>query len=96
MATEEKKVRGFEMFSKAGNSACNSLVESVIKKISGTKRVTEEELNVLLRKRIAKIAEKHSEVYDTEPPEHIVYYINQHLKSVGYGFELDKYKICFA
>jgi len=81
----------FEMFSNAGNKACESIVSSVTKKILGAKRITETEIIQLVKSKMKKISEKHSEIYDTEPPTHIAEELNCALKKAGYGFELNGY-----
>jgi hypothetical protein len=81
----------FEMFSKAGNNACRTVVKRTIKKINGTKRITQEEITEYCTNLIKKVAEKHSEVYDTEPGWHIAELINKSLTEVGYQFKLSRY-----
>jgi hypothetical protein len=81
----------FEMFSKAGNNACRSVVKKAIKKITGTKRITQEEITKYCTTLINKVADKHSEIKDTEPVWHIAELINKSLSEVGYQFKLSRY-----
>lgn len=90
---EQTKVRDYEMFSPAGNRACDSLVKKIEKKVTGTKRITKDELIVMIKEGMKKISEKHGEVYDTEPEYHICDYVNRACKSVGYDFELIRFEI---
>lgn len=57
----------YEMYTPAGERACDSLVKRVTKKIQGTKRVTAKEIEDMVEKGMEKIAVKHPEVFDTEP-----------------------------
>jgi len=84
----QKEIKDYEMFSAAGNQACQSVVNSITKKISGSKRVTENDILDLFDKGKMKIAEKHGEVYDTEPRWHMQNRINAALKQAGYSFNL--------
>jgi len=81
----------FEMFSKAGNVACRSLVKKAIKKINGPKRITQEEITQYCTGLIKKVEDKHSEVYDTEPVYHIAELVNKALSDVGYQFKVSRY-----
>ena len=83
----------FEMFSKAGNSACRSAVKKAIKKITGPKRVTEDEILQYTRDLVSKIADKHGEVEDTEPTWHIAELVNRALSECGYGFKISRYNL---
>ena len=84
----QKEIKDYEMYSAAGNRACQSVVNSITKKILGSKRVTEDTILDLFNKGRMKIAEKHGEVYDTEPRYHMQYRINAALKDAGYSFYL--------
>lgn len=92
-ALTERKVVGFEMFSKAGNKACSSLVKKVCKKICGKAKVNAEQITDILKKGVEKISAKHEEVQDSEPPYHISFYVNKCLEEQGYSFEVDSYDI---
>lgn len=81
----------FEMFSKAGNVACRSVVNKAINKINGPKRITREEITEYCTGLIKKLADKHSEVYDTEPVYHIAEIVNKALSDVGYEFKVSRY-----
>jgi len=84
----QKEIKDYEMFSAARNRACQSAVNSITKKILGSKRVTEDDILDLFNKGRMKIAEKHGEVYDTEPRWHMKNRINAALKQAGYSFNL--------
>jgi hypothetical protein len=81
----------FEMFSKAGNNACRSLVKKVTNKITGAKRVTQEDITQYCSSLVNKLAEKHGEVYDTEPAHYIAAFVNKSLAEVGYDFKISRY-----
>jgi polyhydroxyalkanoate synthesis regulator phasin len=81
----------FEMFSKAGNNACRSAVKKVVKKISGNKRITKEEITQYCSELIKGIANKHGEVNDTEPEWHIADLVNESLEQSGYQFKVSRY-----
>lgn len=79
----------FEMFSKAGNLACRNGVKKIYKKIEGKKRITQYEIECfVLDTVIKKIAEKHGEVWDSEPYWHIRSLTNRKLQEVGYCFTI--------
>ena len=82
----------YEMYSKAGNKACHSLVQKVIKKIEGQKRVTKDEVTQMIKNGIKKIEEKYEEVTDSEPSYHISYLVNRALQKNGYSFETSRYE----
>jgi hypothetical protein len=83
----------FEMFTKSGNNACRSVVNKAIKKIMGKSRITEASLLEYCRGLVAKVAEKHGEVRDTEPGWHISQHINRSLVEAGYSFEISRYDL---
>ncbi len=83
----------FEMFSKAGNNACRSLVKKAIKKITGTKRITEDTFTEYIRDLVSKVADKHAEIEDTEPTYHIAELINNSLSEAGYSFSISRYNL---
>lgn len=74
----------FEMFSYSGERACQSLVNSITKKIQGIKRVTADEIKKLVEEGMNKIAVKHGEVFDTEPQYHIEKAVNNAMVEAGY------------
>ena len=82
----------FEMFSKAGNSACRSLALRLMKIIGGKYRVTEEDLIEIIRERTQKIAQTHPEIYDSEPGYHIQELVNKKLEAIGYSFRVSRYE----
>ena len=90
--TMSKETRDYEMFTPAGNRACDSLVKKIEKKIFGTKRVTKDQILSLASAGVKKIIEKHYEVDDSEPPYHISFFINKALKQTGYAFEIDRWE----
>jgi len=81
----------YEMFTKAGNKACESLVKKVIRKIKGQKKVSRELITEMCKIGCKKIEEKFEEVYDSEPPYHIAYCVNKALENEGYYFRVDSY-----
>lgn len=81
----------YEMFSTAGEKACQSLVDTISGKIHGKERMTKERIQELYDAGREKIAKKHGEVYDTEPRGHIAHQISKSLKQAGYGFYLDSW-----
>ena len=81
----------FEMFSKAGNNACRSVVNKATKKITGTKRITQDEIIKYCSQLITEVEKKHPEVSDTEPAWHIADLINKALEQVGYQFKVSRY-----
>lgn len=91
MEATKQQTPSYEMFSKAGDKAVHSLTMKVIKKVNGRMKVTKEELDEMIEKGLNKIAEKHGEVHDTEPPSHVAWRVNEALKGNGYGFELSRF-----
>lgn len=86
LTTTKNPVREYEMFSKAGNSACESLVKKIEKKIAGRLRVTGEEILAMIESGMDKIAQKHGEVHDTEPRGEIAHHVSKALSKAGYAF----------
>lgn len=74
----------YEMFTPAGERACQSLVNKITKKIQGTRHVTLSEIELMVHEGMKKIAVKHGEVYDTEPSYHIQVRVNLAMKEQGY------------
>jgi len=91
MGNTKEKTPDYEMFSEEGNEAVHSLTSKVISKVDGRWKVTKGELDEMIASGMKEIAEKHGEVYDTEPPSHIAWRVNKALKENGYGFELSRY-----
>ena len=87
----KQEAYNYEMFSSAGSRACQSLVNSISKKILGPKHVTKEQIQELYNKGREKIALKHGEVFDTEPRWHIARRINIALKQADYGFKINEW-----
>lgn len=79
-----EKAAYYEMFTLAGDRACDNLVKRVIKKIQGVKRVTREEIRDMVEKGMDKIAVKHPEVDDTEPRGHIKNFVDKAMVDNGY------------
>ena len=83
----------FEMFTKAGDKACASLVNKAIRKLNGKAKVTQSEIVVLLQKGMNKISLTHREVGDSEPPYHVARLVNKEISKCGYNWEIDCYDI---
>lgn len=83
--------RCYEMYTKSGDKACDGLVKRIIKKISGTKRVTPQEIEDMVDKGMEKIAIKYSEVYDTEPYYHIRNYVDKAMVENNYQKVFNKW-----
>lgn len=81
----------YQMFSKAGNKACESLVKKVIRKIKSQQKMTYELILEMCKTGCIKIAEKYPEVYDSEPVYHISVCVNKALMLEGYNFKVDSY-----
>jgi hypothetical protein len=81
----------FDMYTPAGDKACQKLVDGIVAKINGDKRVTGEEIEKLLKDGVAKVAKTHREVHDTEPRGEIAHQITKALKAAGYSFYFDSY-----
>lgn len=79
----------YEMFSDAGERACQSLVDKITKKIMSPRRVTGVEVQDLIKQGMKKISVKHGEIFDTEPRGHIAHQISKALRAAGYGFYFD-------
>lgn len=89
MQTTTTRNVNYEMFSPAGERACQSLVNKVSKKILGPSRLTKDDVQKLYDDGREKISEKHEEVYDTEPRWNISREINKALREAGYGFRIN-------
>jgi len=61
----------FEMYTKAGDSACQTQLNKIVKFIEKGKNITPEVINSMYEDAMNKIAVKHKEVYDTEPEWHL-------------------------
>jgi hypothetical protein len=61
----------FEMYTKAGNTACQAQLNKIVKFIKTGKGITPEVINTMYVEAMKKIAVKHREVYDTEPEWHL-------------------------
>lgn len=61
----------FEMFTPAGDRACQTQLNKIVKFIEKRKGVTPEVINTMYENATDKIAVKHLEVYDTEPEWHL-------------------------
>lgn len=83
----------YEMFTKAGNKACESLVKKVIRKIQSQQKMTAELITEMCKTGCKKIEEKYPEVYDSEPVYHIATCVNKALQSEGYNFKVDSYDL---
>jgi len=88
---ELEKRSSFEMFSKAGDRACKTLVKKVFRRIAGKYRLTQEDVTAMITAECKKVQKKFPEVYDTEPGGHIQDLVNLKLEEVGYCFEVSRY-----
>jgi len=79
----------YEMFSKAGDRACQSMVNSATKKILGKTRLTKSDIEKLYTEGINKVEAKYPEVWDTEPRGHIAHQLSNALKSAGYAYRIN-------
>ena len=61
----------FEMYTKAGDSACQTQLNKIVKFIEKGNGVTPEVISTMYNDAMKKIAIKHREVYDTEPEWHL-------------------------
>jgi len=88
----------FEMFTKAGNKKCQSITRSVIKKIFGKKRLSQEEVIELAASKIRKVMNKpgFEEILDSEPPYHIKHYIIKACRIAGYDYDFDRFDLSSA
>lgn len=88
----------FEMFTKAGNKKCQSITRSVIKKIFGKKRLSQEEVIELAASKIRKVMNKpgFEEILDSEPPYHIKHYIVRACEIAGYSYDFDRFDLSSA
>ena len=82
------KVNDFEMFTSAGNRACQRLVNNITKKIHSKRRYTAQ----ILEEGQAAISKTYGEIYDTEPRVHIAHLVSVELKKAGYGFYFDYFQ----
>ncbi len=81
----------YEMFSKAGDKACDTLVNNLQKRILSSERVTADGIARAINEGMMQIRSKHPEVDDTEPRGHICHETSKALKDAGYGFFIDSY-----
>jgi hypothetical protein len=81
----------YEMFSKAGDKACDTLVNNLQKRILSSARVSADEIARAINEGMMQIRSKHPEVDDTEPRGHICHETSKALKDAGYGFFIDSY-----
>jgi len=61
----------FEMYTKAGDSACQTQLNKIVKFIERGKGVTPEVIKSMYENAMVKISIKHREVFDTEPEWHL-------------------------
>ena len=78
----------FEMFSKKGETACRNGVKKIFKKVEGKRKLTQESIQAFYEKVMNDIEKTHSEVWDTEPRDHIIDLTNMSLKENGYNFRV--------
>lgn len=61
----------FEMYTPAGDKACQAQLNKIVKFIQAGKGVTPEAVSKMYDNALQKIATKHREVHDTEPSWHL-------------------------
>lgn len=61
----------FEMYTPAGNKACQAQLNKIVKFIQSGNGVTPEVIKTMYDNALQKVATKHKEVYDTEPEWHL-------------------------
>lgn len=61
----------FEMYTKAGDTACQAQLNKIVKFIKAGKGVTPEVISTMYENAMIKISIKHREVFDTEPEWHL-------------------------
>jgi hypothetical protein len=61
----------FEMYSKAGDTACQTQLNKIVKFIQTGKGVSPDVIETMYDDAMKKISVKHREVYDTEPEWHL-------------------------
>lgn len=81
----------YEMFTPAGDRACESMVKSIKKKILGKTRLTKEDIEKIYNEGLDKVEAKHPEVHDTEPRWHIAKEISKALEEAGYRFYINSW-----
>jgi len=77
----------FEMFSKAGEAACRSVVRAAWKKLAGKKRVTGKEMAIFVETMMGEKSKKYPEIWDTEPRDKIRYLISKKAEEYEYDFK---------
>jgi hypothetical protein len=81
----------YEMYTPAGDRACDALVKRITKKIQGKKRVTAKQIFEMVEKGMEKIGVKHPEVDDTEPRWHIKDYVDKAMVDNDYQKVFERY-----
>ena len=81
----------FDMFTLAGDRACEVLVELIAKKILGPKRLSLRQLQELSDEGRKVVGSKHEEISDTEPRYIIDMHLNKALKEAGYVYRFNGY-----
>jgi predicted nucleic acid-binding Zn ribbon protein len=84
-------MKSYEMYSAAGDKACETLVNQICKKIRSNVRVTREEIVREIEKGQMLIGLIYPEVHDTEPRGHICHEVSKALKDSDYSFFIDSY-----
>lgn len=91
LSSKPYTMKCYEMFSKAGDKACDTLVNNLQKRILSSARVSADEIARAINEGMMQIRSKHPEVDDTEPRGHICHETSKALKDAGYGFFIDSY-----
>jgi len=71
----------FEMYSKAGDTACQTQLNKIVKFIESGKGVTPDVIETMFDTAREKIKVKYPEVYDTEPRYHLISGIKKALEN---------------
>jgi len=84
------KARKYEMFTPEGNEACELLVQAVCSRISklSINDNYSQIAKAMLRKGLKIIEVNHPEVLGSEPPYHLVWFVNDYCKKT-FGVELN-------
>lgn len=83
--TEVEIPETFDMYTAAGNKACQSAAKRIVKQAKSAR--DHGDLLKITQAEMAKVAEKHREVYDTEPRYHFGCVVNRICKAKGWDYD---------